>query len=126
MTDEELERLIVEKLIEVIHDPNDPAEMHFAAWHSAHGLDGDCFMPGKVIEEALARLDQEHPESDDEDRLDFVYAKGLITANAVMVLDVAGRQFLVADDYVDGRNVVVVHELKPPLNFEAKHKEDNA
>jgi hypothetical protein len=124
MTDEELKRLIVEKLIQVINDPDDPADMHFAAWHSSHGLSGDCDMPRNIIVEALNRLEAEQPEQEGEYREDFVHAQGLITVDAVLVVNVDGRQFLVADDRVGLREVTIVHELKPPLNFRAKQEDD--
>ena len=121
MTDEEIATELAAKMLEVISADGDPANLYFAAWHAAHGLDGDCSMPHNIVEQAVNLLLAQHPELADEDLIDLAYARGLVTVSAVLVVNVGGKQFFMSAEY-DRKNILVSKEVDQPIDFSIKGK----
>jgi hypothetical protein len=96
-------------------------EIHFAVWRAGHAM-SDCDAPNAIVKAAFERLktkDVELPDSDADEFLDRIYAEGpSIGIDAVLVINVGGRQFLVGESYADGQNVNIIHEVEKPFDFD--------
>lgn len=107
----QLNQKLVAAMIEAILDFGDPCELAYPAWLAAHQTDS-ASAGENIILEAFRRLGL--PESDGiEDPVDYVYGQGLggLEVSAVLVINIDGRQFLVGEDYVEGKSIAVIREV---------------
>jgi hypothetical protein len=124
MTDEEIATELTAKMLEVISADGDPANLYFAAWRAAHGMDGDCSMPYNIVEQAVNLLVAQHQDLADEDLTDLAYAHNLIQVDAVLVVNVGGKQFFMSAEYdmINHKDVLVTQEIDPPIDFSIKEE----
>ena len=117
----QLNQKIIAAMIEAVNDQGDPCELAYPAWLATHSVDTNANVEESIIEVAFKRMNLPAGDPAGDEPVDYVFNSDLgLEVYAVLVINIGGRQFLVGEDYVDGKSIPVVREMKKPISFDGK------